>query len=348
MKHLDIIVDLQYGSTGKGLIAGYLAEENRYDTVINANMPNAGHTYVNNEGRTWIHKVLPNGIVSPNLKRVMLGPGSIFSEKRLLQELDDSIDLLRGVDVIIHENAVVLTKEHAMIEQEKLRSISSTMQGSASAMIQKIWRQAENNPCIGAVNLPESLNNKVKVVSSNEWNIIMMREVEYALLEGAQGYSLGINAGFYPFCTSRDCTPSRFMADCQIPFNTATTVIGTARVHPIRVGSLPGTTSGGHYADQQEISWAKIGQDPETTTVTGRERRVFDFSQIQIEQAIIVCQPNKVFLNFCNYNLWHASEAAKIITKSLRELGPTGAHIGYLGWGPAKKDVVEETHLHAE
>ncbi len=78
MNKLDLIVDLQYGSTGKGLIAGYLAEKHGYDCVVNANMPNAGHTYIDDKGQKMVHKVLPNGIVSPSCDTVLIGPGSVL------------------------------------------------------------------------------------------------------------------------------------------------------------------------------------------------------------------------------------------------------------------------------
>ena len=45
MKKVDVLVGLQFGSEGKGLIAGYLGNSGLYDTVVNCNMPNAGHTY---------------------------------------------------------------------------------------------------------------------------------------------------------------------------------------------------------------------------------------------------------------------------------------------------------------
>jgi len=342
MKKLDMVIDLQFGSTGKGLIAGYLAEKHGYDTVINANMPNAGHTYINNDGREWIHKVLPNGIVSPNLKRVMIGPGSIFSEQRMLDEINASKDLLqgKGVKILVHANAVILTKEHASLEREKLQSISSTMQGSAAAMIQKIWRQAGNNPCIGAADTSDELNRHIEIISPSDWNSIVNNDVDYALLEGAQGYSLGLNAGFYPYCTSRDCVPTRFLADCQVPMIRDIRIIGTARVHPIRVGNLPGSSSGDYYPDQGELTWDEVGVTPETTTVTGRKRRVFSFSRIQIEQAIMACQPNEVFLNFCNYDPDEAKWAMDSISNSLFDLGPLGAHVSYTGWGPTRKDVL--------
>ncbi len=46
---VDLVVDLQFGSTGKGLLCGYLSESDDYDTVITANMPNAGHTYIDKQ-----------------------------------------------------------------------------------------------------------------------------------------------------------------------------------------------------------------------------------------------------------------------------------------------------------
>ena len=79
MKKVDVIIDLQFGSTGKGLIAGYMATHGTYDTVVNANMPNAGHTFIDAKGQVMMHKVLPNGVVGPNVKNVMIGAGSIFS-----------------------------------------------------------------------------------------------------------------------------------------------------------------------------------------------------------------------------------------------------------------------------
>src|SRR5690554_4664471 len=127
MPRVTMIVDLQFGSTGKGLIAGYLAEREAPDTVINANMPNAGHTYVDAKGRKFMHKVLPNGVVSPNLKRCMIGPQSVFSLEQLRKEAGECKDLLGdgGSKLIIHPDAVVLQDSHRELEQANLSKISS-------------------------------------------------------------------------------------------------------------------------------------------------------------------------------------------------------------------------------
>ena len=338
MKKVDMIVDLQYGSTGKGLIAGYLAMKNGYDTVINANMPNAGHTFIDGQGNTMIHKVLPNGIVSPDCKVVMIGPGSVFDPMRLKKEMEEAAEM--GYDhfqLVIHANAVVLREEHRDAES-KMDNIGSTKQGSAAAMGHKLARDPDNNPTVAenVIMLQDLIGERFVVVGPQGWMELLLA-ADNILAEGAQGFSLGINEKFYPFCTSRDCTPARFMADMSIPLPMLRKVIGTARVHPIRVGG----TSGPCYGDQKELTWDALGLPVERTTVTKKIRRVFGFSEQQIIDAIRATQPDEVFLNFCNYDQEYADEVFEKIDKNLDKWGVAGSIVRYFGYGPTVNDVVD-------
>lgn len=336
---VDVIVDLQFGSTGKGLIAGYLAKLNKYDMVINANMPNAGHTFIDATGREWIHKVLPNGIVSDSVQIVGLGAGSVFKLEQLDKEYSDSSDLMLSKKLIIHESAVVLSEEHRNIEQQNMSKISSTMQGSGAALIEKIMRNPESTKLL-AKDALKGTKYEHNVVSNAEW-LKHLFNAESILLEGAQGYSLGVSSGFWPYCTSRDCTPARFLADCGVPVSWLRDVIGTARCHPIRVGSTPDGYSGDVYSDQEETTWEEIGVPAELTTVTKRERRVFTFSEVQMQEAILACQPTKVFLNFCNYDDDLAEEVTEFINFILNCYGPEDARVEWRGWQATELDIEE-------
>jgi|TARA_R100000789_G_scaffold100463_1_gene110809 adenylosuccinate synthase len=321
VKKADMIIDLQFGSTGKGLLAGYLAEREKYDVVITANMPNAGHTFINAQGVKYIHHCLPNGIVSPDIQYVMLGPGAIFYPERLIFELEQAWARGHKFQFYIHEAAVPCSIEHAEIEVAWMTDatnenrIGSTRQGSAAAMVQKIRRQdytiANDTLSIPEYGFPQL---DQYVINQGTWNSILSN-ARKILLEGSQGYSLGINAGFYPYCTSRDCTPARFMADMAVPLPYLRKVIGTCRVHPIRVGG----TSGPGYPDQDEISWTDIGIEPELTTTTKKERRIFTFSEIQIRRAIFQTCPDEVFLNFTNYDSMAARRVQDYINKLHQE-----------------------------
>jgi len=335
----DVVIDLQFGSTGKGLIAGVLAKLNGYDTVINANMPNAGHTFIDDSGREWIHKVLPNGIVGENVKKVMLGPGSIFDLDRLSKEIHNSRDILEGKTIYVHEDAMVLDSFHKDIEKSSLSNISSTMQGSSAAMIEKIHRDPSNDNRVKSVFKSTHIAGiPVLPISNSQW----LSEVygsDYMMIEGAQGFSLGLNAGFWPYCTSRDCTPARFMSDCAVPLKMLRRVIGCARTYPIRGGNTSDGYSGGHYSDQREVSWEDLGVEPETTTVTGRVRRVFTFSKEQITEAVKMCQPDEVFLNFANYCPDNVGHIISAIEEAQQEYVPGGGSVRFVGFGPKEGDV---------
>ena len=340
MKKVDMIVDLQYGSTGKGLIAGFMAVANNYDTVINANMPNAGHTFIDGFGNTMIHKVLPNGIVSPACTTVMIGPGSVFSVDQFNKEMVEAAEMGYGqFNVYIHANAVILTDDHVHAEIN-MDSIGSTKQGSAGALVEKIRRNPSLNPTVEANSISffnrVICKDRVQIDSPQEW-AHRLQSAENVLAEGAQGFSLGINEKFYPYCTSRDCTPARFMSDMGIPLPMLRKVIGTARVHPIRVGG----TSGGCYEDQQETDWETLGLEVERTTVTKKVRRVFSFSREQIRDAVMASQPDEIFLNFCNYDQSYADKVHKEIEAVLEEVGVKGSIVRYFGFGPTVNDVLD-------
>lgn len=348
MKKCDVIVDMQFGSTGKGAIAGYLANHNNYDIAVSANMPNAGHTFIDHLGQKMVHKVLPSSLAS-GTNTALIAPAAVFSMDQLVKELHALEDFGYAEKLVcIHEHATLLTKNHkseeSMVERpgstdiNSYQLIGSTQQGSAAAMMDKIRRDINNNPTVrgkyGLGTVPESLF--VRIVSHREY-LEILADTQRVLVEGSQGYSLGLNAGFYPYCTSRDCTTTRLLADCLIPAVDVGEVIGVARTYPIRVGG----TSGPGYPDQEELSWEQVGQKEERTTVTNRIRRVFTFSEMQMGEAIQQNAPTQIFLNFCNYQTEQENELLiRIIDNMCQGINRFGG-VKYTGHGPGIGDIRE-------
>lgn len=353
MQNLDIIVDLQFGSTGKGLFAGYLAMQHEPDTLITAWGPNAGHTYIDKKGKKFINIMLPNGIVSPKLKRVLIGPGSIIDPVRLLWEMREYEDAmvapwnnmassLRNVTLAIHEHAAVRQEHHIMAEAGYGFKIGSTMKGVGEAIIEKIRRRPEDSIIAGDALHGTELQQFL--VTADEYQTLLSR-AQHVQVEGAQGFSLSINHGFYPYVTSRDCTTAQLFQDCAIPFNDAdfAHIHGVARTYPIRVANRfdPETklqigTSGPCYGDQRELDWkTDLGREPELTTVTKLPRRIFSFSEQQIEMACRMNGVDDIFLNFANY-CCDVDELESIIDKCERH-----APVCWLGEGSTHNDVKE-------
>lgn len=344
MKELHILTDMQYGSCGKGLFAGYLAKQLQPDLIVTAWGPNSGHTYIDAEGRKSVNIALPNGIGENKgaLRYVLLGPGSIINPQLLMSELEAYADMMDGVALIIHPHAAVVTEMHRQLEAEYGFQIGSTMKGVGEAVINKIRRI---NPNIAA-ELLKGTPLESCVVSVEEYNDIL-DSCDAAILEGAQGFSLSLNQGFYPHVTSRDCTTHQLMSDCGIPagvwLSGGVHVYGVARTYPIRVANRYDKEgrqigwSGPCYWDQEEIKWEDLGLEPELTTVTKLPRRIFTFSAEQIRMAIRMNGIRHVFLNFCNYpeepnRLTHA--------QMFRAIESFGAEVRWIGNGPCVTDIV--------
>lgn len=337
-KRANVIVDLQFGSCGKGLLAGYLAKRTAPDTVVCAWGPNAGHTFIDADGSKMVVTMVPNGVVSPNLKRVMIGPGAVVNPELLQSELEMLAPHIGNAKVMIHEHAAVVTESHRFAESNYSFKIGSTMKGVGEAVISKI-RRDPGQPAV-ARDVFQGTPLEGYVVCVEEYNM-EMDKAELLQVEGSQGFSLGINNGYYPYTTSRECTVQQIMSDCAIPRSMFDLrVIGTARTYPIRVanrydkdGNMIGT-SGPCYPDQVELSWDEVGVPAELTTVTKLPRRVFTFSKEQVHQAIRMNGCDEVFLNFCNYLRDKPDELQHIIS-AIEQSAP----VTMTGWGPTESDI---------
>jgi adenylosuccinate synthase len=355
-----LIVDGNWGSTGKGLIAGYLALKRKPDMAVCNFGANAGHTTVLDDGRVVMVQILPSAIIAPSVEAILIGPGAIIDPVILANEMERYKDLLKGKEIYIHESASVIYQKHRDRESGELNRISSTCKGVGAAQIDKTMRIpdaiAKNSEQLKAMN--------VKIVPVMEFTVLLMAS-NLLQIESAQGLELGINSGgWYPYCTSRDINVHQILSDCGIPYcMDRPEVIVSVRSYPIRVGNAfdkDGNmigTSGPVYDDQREVTWEELGVPLERTTVTKKVRRVFTWSNKNLEKVIILLNPDKIFLNFLQYlkddepsfespiakkfikNI--EDQQVRIMLKWYGELLPL-APVHWIGIGPKISDVLEK------
>jgi len=308
MKNFDAVIDLGWGSSGKGGIAGYLAMRKPYKSVVCAYGRQAGHTYNNEEhGIHMMVQQLPVGIVSESVETIFIGPGAIIHPETLLAELDRYAELVAGKRLIIHEHAAIVTDKHAETEMSIGQTkMGSTGKGVGQAMINRILRDPKGNGTAKQALVGTEL--ECFVASRFKYDKLLrhylIKDEPQILIEGAQGFGLSMYHGDYPYVTSRDVTPGQLFVDCAMPwqFYDQIKVIGVTRTRPIRVNNRDGF-SGPCYSDQHELSWEEVGVEPEKTTVTQLERRIFSFSKEQLGHAGYMClrEGDEVALTFCDY-----------------------------------------------
>lgn len=322
---MNIVTDLQHGSTGKGLINSFLAWKHKPEMISCTNMANAGHTAILPDGTKFVAKALPSSAILNGRDKyyplVLLGASCAFTIEQFKKEHKECNYPM----TFIHPRAAVITPEHAAKESELkggTKHIASTMQGCGACLSDKIMRGPEvkltrDYEELSAFAYPDKH-------TEQDGNMAMMvidklKSGHTLLHEGSQGFGLDINHGsHYPHCTSRSCTVGQSMTDMGVPHTMLGDVYGVVRPYPIRVGNVieDGKIvghSGGCYEDNEEITWedvAKAANAPpevmagELTTVTKRLRRVFSWSDVQFEQAIAINGANKICLNFANYIDW--------------------------------------------
>ena len=299
---LNIILDGQFGSTGKGLFSGFIAQKERVDVAITNAAPNAGHTYVDDDHHIVAHHLPITGILSPT-SLIYICAGAIIDPDLLARELHEyKVPPMR---VVVHPRAAIITKEDVESEKQKdssVTKIASTQHGVGTALARKILRSGKVAMDCNAL---YEMGVQVRELNMDR----VLREFPNAVMEVPQGIGLGLNSGLaYPYCTSREISVAQAMSDAQTHPSRLGNVFMSLRTYPIRVGNIYGLPeegmlgwSGPFYPDSKELKWDQLGLEPELTTVTKRPRRVATFSHQQFKRAYELARPDYVFLNFVNY-----------------------------------------------
>lgn len=332
-----VLVDGQFGSTGKGAIAALMGATlgDQMDVVTTNAGPNSGHTGFTPGGpKDGLDKIVTRQIpvASVVIKALGLNPklvtylnaGAIIDNQVLQDEMR-----AYGVEPLVHRCAALISKADREVEQSgSIAKVASTGKGVGAALSRKILR----DPTAVANNLHADMNQ-----ISWDWTR------ERVFVETAQGFSLGLNeARFYPFVTSRETTVMQAISDARIPAQMVRKVIMTVRSHPIRVGNTEQGQSGGCYPDQKEIQWSDIGVQPELTTVTQRVRRVFTWSRIQFREALAANRPDVIALMFCDYLQPAGISMGRFMNDLVKDYVDTlGKSPDFIltGWGPRPEDV---------
>jgi adenylosuccinate synthase len=327
----NISIGAQWGSEGKALLNQYLDLTNHIDVSVNNCSSNAGHSFILH-GKKHIAKFLPvTGILSKR-NQIYLCADAIIHPKTLLDEIAYfDIDPER---VAIHPRCAIIEDFDIQSEADPASSvtkIASTQSGGGSALARKIMRSAR---------LAQDVPELKRMVNKLDLHYYMDQGCT-VLMEVPQGFELSLNSEHYPHVTSRNIDVSSAMSAAQVHPSYLGKVCVVIRTLPIRVGHIFNEdggiigNSGPVYDDMVELSWEELGIEPELTTVTKRQRRIFSFSMEQYKHMLSVIRPDYIMLNFTNYL---SREQYMVLLEGLDE-------VTHLGFGP-KVDQVFLNHVH--
>jgi adenylosuccinate synthase len=336
----NVIIDAFWGSSGKGKTSTWLADHFNVTRVSSSNFPNAGHTAAFEDGTKFVAKAIPTAAILKKTRGMgiecFLSPGSGFFWPQLVKEWKEA-----GKPTIrIHERASIVTPEHAAREREGAEStmhIASTMQGSGTAIADKVLRKASCELASSSFeNALRSFDNGLGAEFAETVSVLradafrgmsqgaVLDEGHTWLHEGSQGFALSIDHGsHYPYCTSRNCTVQAALDHMAMPPHTIGDIYLNLRTFPIRVGNVVDENgvqkgySGDFYPDCKELTWEQVAAESgmpadeakalaerERTTVTKRIRRVSTFTFDGLHDAVRTNGATKLVMNFIQYINW--------------------------------------------
>lgn len=279
MTHVTVVVGAQFGSEGKGAICGHLGKSmDGNDIAVRVAGPNAGHTAYDSDHREWKLRAVPVAAVTSPDAWLHIAAGSEIDSEVLLSEIRDLDDAGFKVSqrLSIHPSATVLHPKYINDEQSLgiVGRIGSTGKGIGAARADRIMRNADT--ALSHPSLERWLTDEDSTFDFGRYRKVV--------IEGTQGYGLGLHTPFYPTVTSSDCRAIDFLAMSGISpwasWLTELDIMLVARVYPIRVAGPSGPLKG-------ETTWEALGLPEERTTVTQKVRRVGEWDDDLMIEAII-------------------------------------------------------------
>jgi adenylosuccinate synthase len=319
--NITVIVGAQWGDEGKGKITDFFAGESDYVVRFHGGN-NAGHTIIV-DGATFKLHLIPSGIVygepiSIIGNGVVVDPKALLDEIVYIQGkgIDPKLMVSDRAHVIMPYHIVM---DGALSGHQGDLAAGSTRRGIAPVYADKMFRNGirmidllepivfreklEKGYAFARGIIEKSLHQTLNISIDDIFNTYSdyghklksyihdtslelyraHKSGKSILFEGAQGISLDVDHGVYPFTTSSNTAAGHISTGTGVSFRDINRIIGVTKAYLSRVGESP-LPSEIHGDDAKSLR----DKGGEYGTTTGRPRRVGWLDLVQVRQAVRV------------------------------------------------------------
>ena len=318
---ITAIVGAQWGDEGKGKITDFFAGESDYVVRFHGGN-NAGHT-VMVEGNTFKLHLIPSGIIyggpmSIIGNGVVVDPKVLLDEIEYIEgkginpklmvsdrahvimpyhiELDGALsnhqgDLAAGstrrgiapvyADKMFRNGIRIIDLLESDVLMEKLTKGYSFAKGIIEKVLSKRIESSIEEIFDSYCSYGDRLKPYITDTSVELYNAY--KNNKSILFEGAQGISLDVDHGIYPYTTSSNTAAGHISTGTGVSFRDIGRIIGVVKAYLSRVGESPLPSE--MHGNEAEALREKGG---EYGTTTGRPRRVGWLDLVQVRQAVRV------------------------------------------------------------
>ena len=321
LSKITTIVGAQWGDEGKGKITDFFASESDYVVRFHGGN-NAGHTVIVN-GKTFKLHLIPSGVIygeplSVIGNGVVVDPKALINEIEYLKNkgIKPKLMVSDRAHVIMPYHIAL---DGALSNHQEDLAAGSTNRGIAPVYADKMYRNGIRmidllEPDVFNEKLSKGYNfNKGLIENALGQSLDYTKKeiyetyIEYGkilkpyisdvsvelfeaynkgkniLFEGAQGMSLDVDHGIYPYTTSSNTAAGHVSIGTGVSFKSVNRTIGVVKAYLSRVGESPLPTElKDKTADYIRESGGEYG------TTTGRPRRIGWLDLVQVRQAVRV------------------------------------------------------------
>ena len=318
---VTVVVGAQWGDEGKGKITDYFARLADYVVRYHGGN-NAGHTVIVQGSEYKLH-LIPSGVlydhpVSVIGNGVVIDPKALLKEIDYLKNKDIKPQLqisdrshvimpyhkqmdaaltdhqgklaagntMRGIAPVYadkmfrHGIRIIDLTDHDILK-EKLKKAYQFNSNLISAISDQVIEEDEKSIFNEYIEYGKQLSPYIKDVSLELYHA--QQNGKAILFEGAQGISLDVDHGIYPYTTSSNSIAGNIATGTGVSFRDINRIIGVTKAYISRVGIGPLPTE--LPAEQGDYLREK---GKEYGTTTGRPRRVGWLDLVQVRQAVRV------------------------------------------------------------
>ena len=318
---ITAVVGAQWGDEGKGKITDFFACDSHYVVRFHGGN-NAGHTVIVN-GNTFKLHLIPSGIIygepiSIIGNGVVVDPKVLLDEIAYVKEkgIDPKLMVSDRAHVIMPYH---ITLDSALSGHQGDLAAGSTNRGIAPVYADKMFRNGirmidllepqvfqeklEKGYAFAKGLIEKSLEQSLDITVNEIFDTYVAYGKALApyicdtsielysahkagksiLFEGAQGISLDVDHGIYPYTTSSNTAAGHISTGTGVSFRDIDRIIGVVKSYLSRVGESPLPSE--IHGDEADALREKGG---EYGTTTGRPRRVGWLDLVQVRQAVRV------------------------------------------------------------
>ena len=318
---ITAIVGAQWGDEGKGKITDFFAGQSDYVVRFHGGN-NAGHTVIV-DGNTYKLHLIPSGIVYGDPisiigNGVVVDPKALLDEIAYVikKGIEPKLMVSDRAHVIMPYH---ISLDNALTNHQADLAAGSTGRGIAPVYADKMFRNGIRmidllEPDVFREKLEKGYSFSKKLIKKAldqpfdlNMDSIYKTYVQYGkklkpyicdtsvelysayqsnksiLFEGAQGISLDVDHGVYPYTTSSNTAAGHISTGTGLSFRKINKIIGVVKAYLSRVGESPLPTE---LHDDEANTLREKGSEYGTTT--GRPRRVGWLDLVQVRQAVRV------------------------------------------------------------